>query len=374
MKTLAAINSFKGTITSYLANEACIKACKKILPKSEFTSVPVSDGGDGFLDCFSKEGDLISLKVNGPLPEMTVDAKYILKGKEAFIEIAQACGIKYLKKSQLKPMEATSYGVGELIEDAIKRGARIIYLGLGGTASSDGGVGMARALGFSFLNEKGNEIKESIFDLLSLNKIKAPKEKIFKSASFMAISDVKNPLLGKDGTAKTYSPQKGASTNEVETIEKALTRLSQVIKKDLRTDVTGIRGAGSAGGLGAGLAAFCRAEIVDGAIFISERKDLFGEIFSSDLVFTGEAIVDQTTLNGKMPLHIAYLSRLNRKKSFCICYENKIKDKAIFDFIIEMKKYFSLSYCMSNPALAIEKTIIRCKDEIIKKALKNSKI
>lgn len=362
-----AINSFKGTISSYLANESCIKACKKILPQSEFVNISVSDGGDGFLDCFSEGGNIISLEVNGPLPQMMVDAKYLLKGKEAFIEIAQACGIKYLKKSQLKPMEATTYGIGELIKDAIKRGAKTIYLGLGGTASSDAGFGMARALGFSFLDEKGNEIEKSIFGLLSLKKIKLPEEKNFKSASFVAISDVKNPLLGKDGAAYTYSPQKGASVEEVKIIEKALENLSRTIKKDLRLDVTGLRGGGAAGGLGAGLAAFCGAEIVDGSTFISMKKGLSRQISSSDIVFTGEGILDHTTLNGKIPLHIAYLSKLNGKKSFCICYENKIKDKAIFNLVIEMKKYFSLNYCISNPALAIEKTIVKCKDEIIKR-------
>lgn len=374
MKALLALNTFKGTISSSGANSACARAVKKIFPRIETKEIAVSDGGDGFLDCFRSDGRAVYLKTIGPLPEMKVRAGYILKGREAFIEIAEACGIKYLRGEKLRPLDATTYGVGELIKDALSKKAVRIYLGLGGTASSDGGLGMARALGFSFLDRNGMEIENSVPGLLNLERIKKPPEMMFKNAKFFAVTDVKNPLLGKHGTAAAYSPQKGACASQVKIIEKAMKNLSRVIRKDLRLDVSGIRGGGAAGGLGAGLHGFLSAELVCGGDFVSGKKNLKEEISSSDIIFTGEGIWDKTGFYGKMPYHLASMASKAGKKVFCICFENRLKNEKPFDFIIEMKKHFSRDYCLSNPAAAIEKTLLAEKEKIRQKAVKNSKI
>lgn len=374
MKALLVLNSFKGTLSSTDANSACAMAVKKILPGVEIRKIAVSDGGDGFLDCFRSDGSVVFLKTQGPLPEMKVRARYILKGREAFIEIAEACGIKYLSGKKLRPLEANTYGVGELIKDALSKKAVRIYIGLGGTASSDGGMGMARALGFSLLDQNGMEIENSVPGLLNLEKIKKPSDMMFRNAKFFAVTDVKNPLSGPNGTAATYSPQKGASASQVKIIEKAMKNLSRVIRKDLRRDVSRIRGGGAAGGLGAGLHAFLSAELVCGGDFVAGKKNLKEEISSSDIIFTGEGIWDKTGFYGKMPYHLGAMASKAGKKVFCVCFENRLKKEKPFGFIIEMKKHFSRDYCLSNPARAIEKTLIAEKEKIRQKVVKNSKI
>ncbi|MEW5951154.1 MAG: glycerate kinase [Elusimicrobia bacterium] len=376
MKILCALNSFKGTFSSKSANKSCFAALKKIFPEAEIKSLAVSDGGDGFLDCFRnlKGAKKVKIYVCGPLPKTKVRAEYVICKKEAFIEIAEACGIKYLKNKKLEPLTATTYGVGEIIKDAVNRKADKIYLGLGGTASSDGGFGMAKALGFKFLDKKGKEIENSVKGLLKLKKIKPPENIFFKKNKFFAVTDVKNPLLGKYGTANVYSPQKGANKYQVKIIEKAMRKMALRFEKDLGKKAGKIKGGGAAGGLGAGLYAFLDAQIKNGASFVSEKIKI-GEIISQcDAVFTGEGIWDKTDFYGKMPYHLCQIARKNKKKSFCVCFENKTGRNYPFDRVIEIKNKFGKDFSLKNPFFALKKTVESERENIKQKLVKNSKI
>lgn len=359
MRILIAFNSFKGTISSIQANRVCASVLRYSFPTAKIREIAVSDGGDGFLECFSKMKGArkISLQTQGPLEAMTVKASFVMRKDEAFIEIAESCGIKHLKGMPLRPLEYSTLGLARIVKAAVRRNAKKIYFGLGGTSTSDGGFGLARGLGFSFLDENGNEIEKSVCGLLKLKKILSPKTSIFKKVKFFAISDVSNALLGAKGTAKVYSPQKGASVEQVKLIEKALKNLSLRIKEDLKKDVATVKGGGAAGGLGAGLVAFLGAKIEKGSDFISRKMKLEKLICSSDVVFTGEGIWDKTDFYGKMPYYIAMLCRNKWKKVFCLCFENKTSSCYPFEYIIEISKFCSRDFSIKNPQAAIEKAI-----------------
>jgi len=371
LKILIAINSFKGSINSINAGNCIFKEIKKNFPDTKIKIIPVSDGGDGFIDCFKKfKGvKVINKKVKGPIFK-SVLAKYIILSKSAYIEIAQACGIKYLKKNQLSPLKATSYGVGELILDAISKGAREIYLGLGGTASSDGGFGMAKALGFKFLNDSNKEIKNDIRDFINIKKILNPKNINFKKIKFYAITDVKNPLIGKYGSAKTYGPQKGANSKEILIIESGLINFAKRIKEFTKKDISKIKGGGSAGGLGAGLYGLLNAKIINGSKFIIKKLKLDKEIKKADIIITGEGKVDKTTFMGKIPGEIIKIASKYKKKIIIITGSlEKYKKNNTMNIILNY--YFPKEYSKKFPDKAIKKAIqlnkLKIKNFIYKK-------
>ncbi len=376
MKLLTAFNSFKGTISSVQANKICASVLSKNFPGAEIIEIAAADGGDGFLDCFSQMPGArkISLETQGPAAGMTVKASFVMREDEVFIEIAEACGIKHLKGMPLRPLDASTFGLAAMVKAAIRRKAKKIYFGLGGTASSDGGLGLACGLGFNFLDKDGNKIDNSIHGLLKLKKILPPENPVFKKIEFFAVSDVSNPLLGAQGTARVYSPQKGASPKQVRLIEKALENLALRIKEDLKKDVSEVKGGGAAGGLGAGLAAFWDAKIEKGAEFIAGKIKLESFIASSDAVFTGEGIWDRTDFYGKMPHHIAMLAREKGKKVFCICFENKTSSIRPFDAVIEIKSFCGRDFSIKNPRAAFEKAILAEIENIRQKLSKNSKM
>lgn len=371
---LIAINSFKGTISSLDVGKIVYKELKKKFKKANFILSPVSDGGDGFIDCFkNKKAKIIKKKVTGPIYKKVL-ARYVLEGKNAYIEIAQACGIRYLKKEELSPLKATSYGVGELILDAIKKGATHLYLGLGGTASSDGGYGMAKALGFVFLDENDREIKDSVSEFSKIKKIIPPKKNLTKNVKIFAVTDVKNPLLGKNGSAYVFGPQKGASQKEVEIIEKNLKSLALKIKELNGKDITKIEGGGAAGGLGAGLYGFLNAKILQGAFFISEKLNLLDKIKKSDIIITGEGKFDKTSFMGKITGLIYDLARQYKKKIILISAKNQLEidDENVLNITLE--KHFPEKYCKEKVAYAISKAIEINEKKIKEFAYKNSKI
>ena len=357
MRLLAASNSFKGSLSSSFLNKLIKKELTKYLPELEIKDIAVSDGGDGFLDCFihSNQGELKFKKLTGPLKNKKVYARYLLSGDSAYIEIAEICGIKYLSKNELSPLYATSYGVGEIIAYLIKKGVKEFFIGLGGAASNDGGFGMARTLGFDFLDADGDKIENSILGLLDLFEIRKSKINLEK-IKFYGITDVNNLLLGKHGSARVFARQKGASKKEIEIIEKALKKLSQVVNKSLGIEIRKIKGGAAAGGLGAGLRAFLNARLLNGSQFISEKLKLESEIKKSDIILTGEGVLDKSTLYGKIPHLILSKAKKYNKRTIFICADNKIVDKRI-DLLISLEKHFSREFCMRNPEEALKKNI-----------------
>ena len=360
LKILVALNPLKGTLSSEKANRAVSRAIKKLLPCAEIKTLAVSDGGDGFLDCLKREKatKILNKKVAGPLNKK-VNAKYLMNGRTAYIEIAEACGIKYLKKEELAPLRATSYGAGELIKDALERGAGNVYLGLGGTASSDGGLGMAKALGFIFKNSRGSEIENSIRGLAELAGIENPAVKRLPKARFFAVTDVVNPLLGKNGSARIYGPQKGANRNEVLLIEKALKKISDGIERLNGRKISKFPGGAAAGGLGAGLYGFLNARILNGAKFIAEKLELEKAIKKADLVITGEGRLDDTTFAGKMPGLLCRLSAEKGKKTVFITGSNRLRGRKppANCLVLELTGFFPEKRCLKAPAAAIAGTI-----------------
>jgi glycerate kinase len=352
MRILVALNAFKGTATSSELN----RVISKVLLKNHSVSIKnISDGGDGFIDCFKKNGIVIKKIVTGPLYDMKVKAKYVLSNKIAYIEIAEASGIRYLKKNQLDIINATTYGVGELIYDAVKKGAKEIYIGLGGTASNDCGFGMARALGIRFLDRYGNEVKNNMYGIMDIKKIDFSKFNISDRIKFYGVCDVKNRLLGKYGSARVFGPQKGASKTDIETIEKALKNLTIVLRKETGRDISKIDGGAAAGGLGAGLYGFLNSKIISGSDFIFKKLKFLDDLKRCDLVITGEGRLDRSTFYGKITGEIIRVALKHKKRIIFITAVDDYKKRIKGTEIINLSKKYEISYLTKNITDAIEK-------------------
>lgn len=325
MKILLLFNSFKGTYSSREINEYLYR----YLLKKGFNAryINISDGGDGFLDCFIDDCNVCRKKVTGPFYNRKVSSNYCLKNNESFIEISLICGIRYLEKKELSPLTATTYGVGEVIRDCVLKGAKNIYVGLGGTASSDGGFGMARALGARFLDKYGREIDNNLYGLLKLFRIDFKNFINLSAIKVWGISDVKNKLLGRKGSARIFGPQKGAQSKDIEVIEKALYNLKNVLEKQTGKDISVIEGGGAAGGLGSGLYGFLNAGLINGSDFIISRFDIKNEIKKSDLIISGEGKFDKSSFYGKITGEIINIATVFKKRLIFVSVYNEIKRK-----------------------------------------------
>ncbi len=302
MKIVIAPDSFKGSLTSIQATQAIANGFEKVSPNFEIVKIPVSDGGEGFVDAiqFSIGGETIETIVSGPLPGQKVKAKFLMKEDTAIIEMASASGLTLVPKNKRNPKITTTYGVGELIKKAIELGAREIIIGVGGSATNDGGMGMASALGYKFLDENGKILKQGGINLLKLKKIDDSEvyDKI-KNVKFRVAVDVLNPLCGPEGASFTYAPQKGASKKDLPKLDKALKRLAEVVKEKYNIDIENLPGAGAAGGLSAGLVAFCNAKIERGISLFLDLVSFDEKIKNANLIITGEGKIDSQVKYGK---------------------------------------------------------------------------
>ena len=315
MKIILAPDSFKGSLTSLQVATAFEKGIKRVLPKANCVKVPVADGGEGTVQSLvdATGGKFIRKKVTDPAGQ-AVTARYgmLANGETAVIEMAAASGLLLLQGKDKNPMKTTSYGTGELLLDAVRRGASRIIIGIGGSATNDAGVGMAQAVGVKFLNKKGKEITAFGAGGM-LNRIasidKRDLSPLIRKASIVVACDVNNPLCGKQGASHVFGAQKGATPAMVKTLDANLKHLAGVIKKDLKKDVLHRQGAGAAGGLGAGLLAFTGARIKGGIDIVLEATDMAGHLRGASLVFTGEGRVDFQTAFGKTPSGVAKVAR-----------------------------------------------------------------
>ena len=354
MKILIAFNSFKKTYSSKQLN----KELYNFLLKKGFdvSYVNVSDGGDGFLDCFDGFNKKY-VYVCGPFYDKKIKTYYLFNKDKAYIEIANICGLKLLKENELKPLYATSYGVGQVLMDCFLNNFKRIYIGLGGTSTSDGGFGMAKALGIRFYDKNGNEIENSIYGLLKLKMIDFSNFKKNDSEIF-ALVDVKNRLLGRYGSARVFGPQKGATKKDIIIIEKALKNLTMCLKKLKGIDISKIDGGGASGGLGAGIYGFLGGKIVYGSDFIIEEKNIEFLIKNSDVIITGEGRFDKTSFFKKMPGEIIKIARRHKKKVILVSvfndYNKKIKDV----YYITLSKKYSINDTIKNLKSILKKEII----------------
>jgi len=326
MKVLIAPDKFKGSLTAVEASCAMAEGVTDSDPDTEVVTCPVADGGDGTVTAVSEATGVEPrvTEVSGPLPGQRVCAKWLLlpagalEGEAgptglldtaqgvAVIEMAQASGLVLVPDGEKDPLVTTTRGTGELIEAALDAGARQLIVGIGGSATVDGGAGMAAALGYRFLDAQDRELPPGGGHLGSLVSIDASgADRRLSGSRLLIASDVDNPLLGADGAAAVYGPQKGATPGEVTVLEGGLARLSSVMASSLGVRVEDRPGAGAAGGLGAGLMAFCGAELVSGVELVTAVVGLDGKMAGADLVLTGEGRYDGQTSRGKAPMGVA---------------------------------------------------------------------
>ncbi|MBU2505554.1 MAG: glycerate kinase, partial [Bacteroidetes bacterium] len=253
-KVLIAIDSFKGSISSLNAARAIKEGIHSVSDQAEIEIVPIADGGEGTVEAVIEalNGQYIAAQVHDPLMRL-INARYGLidAGKTAIIEMSAASGLMLLKQSELNAMITTSFGTGELIVDAIKKGSRRIILGLGGSATNDGGIGMAAALGFRFYDANEKLVEPFAKNLSRIERIDLPKNyNELKEIGFIAVTDVTNPLLGINGASYVYGPQKGADESVVKMLDESMKKYSEVVEQKFKKSISGISGAGAAGGLG----------------------------------------------------------------------------------------------------------------------------
>ncbi len=308
MKILIAPDSFKETQSSSLAADSIKAGVLTVFPDAEIDTIPVADGGEGTVDALTEGmgGRKIRKTVTGPLGT-PVEAMYgILPGGVGVIEMASASGLALIPPSARNPLVTTTRGTGELILDAVEKGCREIIIGIGGSATNDGGTGMARALGYRFLDASGSELAEGGGSLSHLDSIDTSKVTAeLASVTFRVACDVKNPLYGPDGASAVYGPQKGAASEDVTLLDENLRRLSMVVKRDMGLAIDDVPGTGAAGGLGFGLMAFCGAELKSGIEIILDLVDFDDRLEGVDLVITGEGRIDGQSIYGKVPVGIA---------------------------------------------------------------------
>lgn len=305
-------DSFKGTLSAIEVCNIMKSSIKNLYKDANIISVPVADGGEGTVDAFlyALGGEKKSIWVSDAFNEQKILAHYaMLKDDIAVIEMATCAGLP-LVKNRLEPDKTTTFGVGELIIDAINSGAKKIILGLGGSATNDGGCGMAAALGVKFKDEQDQEFIPTGGTLSQIYKIDMNNiySKI-KDVEFISMCDVDNPLCGKLGASAVFAPQKGADEDMVKLLDEGLAHLAKIIKRDLHIEVKDIKGAGAAGGLGAGSIAFLQSKLTKGIDVILDTIKFDELVSKADIVFTGEGKFDSQSLHGKVVMGVANRSQ-----------------------------------------------------------------
>ena len=289
--------------------QAIARGIKRVVADAETVMVPMADGGEGTVEAltYGSHGQIVSTEVTGPLGAKVAAEWGILgDGVSAVVEMAAASGITLVPSEKLNPLIATTYGTGELIRAALDAGCRRLIIGIGGSATNDGGAGMAQALGVRLLDEGGEELPWGGVALAGLSRIDVSGlDGRLTGCEIIIASDVTNPLCGEQGASMVYGPQQGATGQMCRQLDEALANYAGVIKRDLGIDVRDIPGAGAAGGLGAGLITFLGAKLVSGIEIVSEVVGLTGYLKGASLVFTGEGSIDTQTLFGKTVAGVA---------------------------------------------------------------------
>ena len=309
MKVVIAPQSFKGSVSGAEAAKAIEEGLRKVFPGAETVLVPVADGGDGTLEALveNTSGQMFTSRVSGPLGD-PVKARWGVMGdgKTAVIEMAQASGLVLVPFGRRNPRHTTTFGTGQLIKQALERGYRRMIVGLGGSATNDGGAGMARALGARFRDKEGEALPQGGAALARLASIDVTNlHPALKDTEVIAASDVDNPLCGPKGASAVYGPQKGASPKIVEELDKALEHYAAIIKENLGLDVANRPGAGAAGGLGAGLMAFAGGQVRSGIDIVCDVLGFDDHLIGAHLVITGEGRIDASTIYNKAPIGVA---------------------------------------------------------------------
>lgn len=381
MKIAVVCDSFKGSLTSKDACAAVKDGLLRCNKNFEVLSLPFADGGEGTSRCFYDilGGQLRKAAVHDPLLREIVAEYTVLPDGTAVIDVASASGLTLLKSSERDAVKVSSLGSGELISDAAEHGAKHIILGLGGSATTDAGTGILYALGMRFFSEDGVEVLPDGQNMIRVKKIRRTENfERFKDIKFTLACDVTNPLCGENGAAYVFSPQKGASKNDVKLLDDGLRNIGEIFEKASGKKIINLPGAGAAGGIGGGLSAFLNCELQSGFDVLARAASLEDKIRRSDAVITGEGKTDRQTLFGKLPKRVSDIAEkfgvpcillsgdvendISAEK-LGVCEIHKIKENGI-----------SLEHCMKNAAsLLSEKAFAIGKDSKIINKQYNSK-
>ena len=368
MKILIAPDSFKETLTATDAANAIEKGFLDIFPEANILKLPIADGGEGTVDVLvtATQGKYFSTKVSGPTGEY-INAKWGMLGnsKTAVIEIAEACGLHLVPLKKRNPMNTSSFGVGELILAAIDEGAEHIIIGLGGSATNDGGMGFLKAIGVQFLDSFGKELTGGVESLNTLSDINITSiDSRLKGVSFEIACDVDNPLIGPQGASVIFGSQKGADEKMINQLDNLLSHYSRIASSKLNNNLSMQPGAGSAGGIGYGFLAFLKADQKSGVQIILEKLNFEQHLSTTDLVITGEGRFDSQSLRGKAPMGVIDYARKHKCSIFVIA--GSTENDEILENKYDIDKVFSI---ISND-LSFEQSIANPNDSLMATARK----
>ena len=366
MKILLIPDKFKGSLNAEEVVEALTAGIIGALPSAQITAVLASDGGEGFLDAIAKNitTERIETTTAGPLGR-PVHTHYLLTSSRtmAYIEMAMASGLELLDPEERNPLHTSTWGTGLQIRDAMDKGAQRIYLGIGGSATNDGGIGAAAALGYRFLDASGTEVPLTGAGLSQIQQIVKPKKAV-EGVAFFAVNDVNNPLYGENGAAFVYGPQKGADPNALMALDKGLRHLEGLVKRELGKDVAQVPGSGAAGGMAYGLKAFFNAEFISGTEFILELAGLGDRMKNDppDLLITGEGRIDPQSLSGKLIQGVLGFGKQYEVPVLAVCGLRDISESKLlaegFEHVIEIRDpKRDLEYNMAHARVLLEEKI-----------------
>lgn len=351
MRILIAPDSFKGSLTAREVADNIEKGILKVYPAAEIYKLPLADGGEGTVDAliYARNGKKVFKEVTGPLAKPVKAFFGILEDeKTAVIEMAAASGLALLSAEEKNPLQATSFGTGELIKAALDEGVEKIIIGLGGSATVDGGVGLAQALGISFKDKRGQEVPfggQALVDIETIDL--GGLDKRLKDLEIVIASDVTNPLYGANGAAYVFGPQKGATEEMVSILDAGLRNLARVIEKETGKAVGHLAGAGAAGGVGAALMAFLQARMESGIDLILDLNNIDNILKKVDLVITGEGRIDRQTLMGKTPYGVA--RRARKFKVPVIGIAGSVESEVMSD----LNQYFTAVFSIIKEAVSL---------------------
>ncbi len=368
MNIVIAPDSFKDCLPAEQVASSIAKGIKKVYPEAITTQIPISDGGEGLLDALvvSTGGKLYTVGVKDPLLR-NINAQYgiLTDGNTAIIEMATASGLELLEESDRNPMITSTFGTGQLIIDALDRGCKKLIIGLGGSATNDGGMGMVKALGGEFLNSKGEKIGDGGGALSDLHRIELSNlDNRLKECEIIGACDVSNPLTGPKGASVIYGGQKGGQSKELEQLDKNLSQYASIVTSNLGKEVNTVAGAGAAGGMGAALLAFLNADLRSGIELIIEILNLESYISNADMVFTGEGKIDRQTLYGKTISGIAAMGKKYNIPVFAVA--GKVGDNIEELNDLGVTAIFSIV----NKPMSLEESIANA-DQLIQSCVEN---
>jgi glycerate kinase len=323
MKFILAPDKFKGSLTGLEFCNAVAKGLQNVIPNAEVVFLPLADGGDGTIEVanYYLNGDLIQLQAKNPLfQNILATYLYAPNSRIAFIEMAEASGLKLLKPSEFDCKNATTFGTGQLILDAINRGAKEIILGIGGSATNDCGIGMAMALGYHFMDKSGADVKPigaNLSQIITIDDSKVNKK--LRNVTFKIACDVTNPLYGKNGAANVYASQKGANEKDIEFLNEGLEDFSKVLDAKFKISSQEVSGGGAAGGMGIASKVFLNGKLISGITLMKDLAQFDKKIKNADWIITGEGKLDDQTLSGKTIHGVMDAAKQNNIKVAAFC-------------------------------------------------------